>query len=33
MMEPVTLGMIVAALVAKALSRTEGKVVDEGKLY
>jgi hypothetical protein len=30
-MEPVTLGMIVAALVAKASSRAEGRVIDEGE--
>jgi hypothetical protein len=31
MMEPVTLGVIAAALVAKALSRAEGKALDEGE--
>ena len=30
-MEPVTLGVIVAALVAKASSRAEGTVIDEGE--
>jgi hypothetical protein len=31
MVEPVTLGVIVAALVAKALDRAENKVIDDGE--